>query len=115
MTKTVKIDAKGQSLGRLASQVAKVLMGKDSPDYLPHKVAEVKVEIENIAELKISEKKLESETHERYSGYPGGRKVMTWKEVIEKKGYQELLRQAVKGMLPKNKLQDKMLKNLIIK
>ncbi len=115
MTRIVKIDAKGQSLGRLASQVAKILMGKDSPDYVPHKIAEVKVEIENVSELKISDKKLEYETHERYSGYPGGRKVMSWKEVIDKKGHSELFKQAVKGMLPKNRLQDKMLKNLIIK
>jgi len=115
MTREVKIDAKGQKLGRLATSIAMTLMGKDSPDHEAHKVADVKVEVENVSELDISDKRLESETHESYSGYPGGRKVRTWKEVAEKKGYAELLRAAVKGMLPKNKLQDRRLKNLIIK
>ena len=115
MTRELKIDAKGQKLGRLATYIASVLSGKDSPDYAPNKVAAVQVIVENVEELDISEKKMDSETHERYSGYPGGRKVLSWREVAEKKGVAELLRLAVKGMLPKNKLQDKRLKNLIIK
>ncbi len=115
MTKEVKIDAKGQKIGRLATKIAMTLMGKDSPDYEANKVADVKVLVENVSDLDVSDKRLESETNESYSGYPGGRKVRTWKEVVENKGYAELLRIVVKGMLPKNKLQDKRLKNLIIK
>ncbi len=115
MTKEVKIDAKGKSLGRLASQIAITLTGKDEPDFAPNKVADVNVVVENVDELKITDKKLDAETHERYSGYPGGRKVIKWKDVVKEKGVAELLRVAVKGMLPKNKLQDKRLRNLIIK
>ncbi len=112
MTRKVQIDAKNKKLGRLASEIAKILMGKDEPDFAPNKVADVEVEVSNVDELDISSKKLEQETHERYSGYPGGRKVLSWKEVAERKGYKALLFEAVKGMLPKNKLQSKRLKNL---
>ncbi len=115
MTKEIKIDAKGKKLGRLATEIAMILMGKNEPDYTPNKVVDVKVYVENVADLDITDKKLDNETHERYSGYPGGRKVLSWREVAERKGYAELLRLAVKGMLPKNKLQDRRLKNLIIK
>ncbi len=112
MTKQIKIDASGQKLGRLASRIAKTLMGKDRPDYAPNKVVDVEVLVENVDKLDINDKKLDNETHERYSGYPGGRKVFSWREVAEKKGYFELLRVAVKGMLPNNKLKDKRMKRL---
>ena len=115
MTKKLTIDAKGKKLGRLATQIASILNGKDSPDYAPNKVADVEVTIENVNELDITDKKMDSKTHDRYSGYPGGRTELSWREIAEKKGVGELLKLAVKGMLPKNKLQDRRLKNLIIK
>ncbi len=115
MTKEIKIDAKGQKLGRLATKIAIVLNGKDSPDFAPNKVADVRVVVENVNALDISQSALDNKEHQRYSGYPGGRRVLKWKEVVDKKGFAELLRVAVKGMLPKNKLQERRLKNLIIK
>ncbi len=115
MSKEIKIDAKGKKIGRLATEIATILNGKSSPDYAPNVVSDVKVVVENVNDLDISQKKLSEEEHQRYSGYPGGRRTLKWKEVVEKKGYAELLKVAVKGMLPKNKLQDRRLKNLIIK
>ena len=109
------IDAKGKKLGRLASEVAVLLMGKNSPDFQKNKVADVKVNIENASELDISEKKLDNKEYQRYSGYPGGRKVRKMKEVIDKKGYGEVVEKAVYGMLPANKLRAKIMKNLEIK
>ncbi len=109
------IDAKGKKLGRLASEVAILLMGKNLPDFQKNEVADVKVNIENSSELDIDNKKLDNKEYQRYSGYPGGRKVRKMKEVIAKKGYGEVVEKAVYGMLPANKLRAKIMKNLIIK
>jgi len=65
--------------------------------------------------MDIPQKKMDSLTHQRYSGYPGGLKIRKWKEVAENKGVREILFVAVKGMLPKNRLQSRRLKNLDIK
>ena len=112
--KEYKFDAKGEKIGRLASQIATVLMGKDDPNYAPNKVADVKVLVENASQLDISEKKKDEEIYDRYSGYPGGRKEISLRKLIEKKGYGEPLKNAIYGMLPKNKLRDLMMKNLTI-
>ncbi len=112
--KQYKIDATGKKLGRLASEVAFVLLGKNSPDFAKNKVAEVEVVVENAQALDISDKKRDQKQYDRYSGYPGGRKVFTMKEVIEKKGYAEIIKMAVLRMLPKNKLQKRRIKNLIV-
>jgi len=109
------IDAKGKKLGRLASEVAVLLMGKNSPDFQKNKVANVKVNIENASDLNIDDKKLDNKEYQRYSGHPGGRKVRMMKEVIVKKGYGEVVEKAVYGMLPANKLRAKMMKNLTVK
>ncbi len=80
-----KIDAKGKKLGRIASDVAALLMGKNDPNFQRNQVANVKIEIENVSEMDIDTKKLDNKEYQRYSGYPGGRKVRKMKEVIEKK------------------------------
>jgi len=110
-----KLDATGEKLGRLATKVAGLLMGKNIPDFVKNAVVGAKVEVENVSKLDISKKKLEQTGYNRYSGYPGGRRTEKMKEVIEKKGQGELLRRAVRGMLPTNKLRSKLMKNLIIK
>jgi large subunit ribosomal protein L13 len=112
--KEYNFDAKDKKIGRLASEIAVVLMGKDDPNYAPNKVADVKVLVENASQLDISDKKMEQKIYDHYSGYPGGRKEIPLKRLIEKKGYGEPLRNAVYGMLPKNKLRDLMMKNLTI-
>ncbi len=115
MKKQVTIDAAGKKVGRLATEIASILNGKTTPDYAPNKVADVEVTVENVEQMDIPQKKMDNLTHQRYSGYPGGLKITKWKEVVDKKGYGELLKVAVKGMLPKNRLQSKRLKNLNIK
>ncbi len=109
------LDATGEKLGRLASKVAVLLMGKNNPDFQKNTVADVKVNIDNISNLDISKKKMEQKEYSRYSGYPGGRKVENMEAVVKKKGHAELMRKAVRGMLPGNKLRPILMKNLIIK
>ena len=114
MTTTFTIDAKGKKIGRVASQAAKILMGKATPGYAKNKVAAVKLTIENVSKADISTKKLETTIFKAYSGYPGGLKEATMKQIAEKKGYGEIFRDAIIGMLPGNKLADQMIKNLTI-
>lgn len=108
------IDAQGKRVGRIASEAASILRGKKSPDYVPHKVADLNVHIVNTQHLKIDESKLKDKQYTRYSGHPGGLKYESMENVIEKKGYPEIVRKAVYGMLPNNKLRSKLMKNLIV-
>ncbi len=112
--KSHTINAEGKKIGRVASEAAKILMGKTSASYASNKVADVFVHITNASKADISEKKKDEKKYARYSGYPGGLKFPTMAKVISKKGYSEVFRIAVKGMLPKNKLAPRMLKNLKI-
>ncbi len=109
-----KIDAKGKKIGRLATEVAVLLMGKDSTEYARHTVADVAVVVENVSEMDIPAKKLKEKKYLTYSGYPGGQKSATLEQVIEKKGHEEVLRRAVFGMLPSNKLRPLLMKRLSI-
>jgi len=113
-TREYTIDAEGRTLGRVASEVAGILCGKDSPDYARNLVSNVKVTVSNISKIKIMNDKLNSRYHKHYTGNPGGLRVQTNAAIVTKKGYAELLRLAVHGMLPNNKLKPLMLKNLII-
>lgn len=110
----INIDATGMAIGRLASTVAKHLMGKNSPDYTKNILPNVTVVVNNASKMKISEKKLTEKLYERYSGYPGGLKFRNLSEVIEKKGYNEVVWLAVYGMLPGNKLRPRIMKHLIV-
>lgn len=109
------IDATGKPLGRLASQVAALLNGKDSVAFVKNTAVDVTVTVENASKVKVTGNKMNESVHKSYSGYPGGLKERSLKYVVENKGFGELIKHAVKGMLPKNKLQDVRLKNLIIK
>ena len=112
--KEYNFDAKDKKLGRLATEIAVALMGKDDPSFAKNVVADVKVTVKNASLMDISEKKKSTKVYDSYSGYPGGRKEIVAKKLIEKKGYGELIRNAVWGMLPKNKLRSRMMKNLEI-
>lgn len=111
---THKIDAADRSLGRLASEIATLLQGKNRVDFKRNQVADVFVVVENAEKLDISQDRLEEKIYDRHSNYPGGRKLKTAHEVVEQKGFAELLRRAVYGMLPNNKLREKMMKRLKI-
>ncbi len=112
--KEYKIDLTGKKLGRVSSEIAVLLMGKNLPDFSRNTVPSVKVILNNPQALDISKKKLETKIYDHYSGYPGGRKEIAMGKLIEKKGYGIVIRSAVNGMLPKNRLQSLMMKNLII-
>ena len=113
--RTHTIDASGKRLGRVASHIAHILLGKDRTDFAKHTVADVSVTVEHVDSLDISEKKRTTKVYDRYSGFPGGRKEETLEELIAKKGTKEALRRAVYNMLPANKLRKARMKNLIIK
>ena len=108
------IDATNKKIGRVATEAAVFLMGKNLASFRRNAIPNVTVEIKNTAKASIDEKKMLQKTYSRYSGYPGGLKQPTSKQVVGKKGHKELFREAVLGMLPKNKLRVKMIKNLII-
>lgn len=108
------IDAKGKAIGRVASEAAKYLNGKMSATFERNKKEDVIVTINNASAMKIGDKKARTVKHVRYSGYPGGKTESSLKHVIEKKGHGELIRHAVHGMLPANKLRNSLMKKLII-
>ncbi len=108
------IDAKNRKLGRVASEAAHILMGKNRPDFARNKIPVQVVEIINAKDADISDKKKATKIYQRYSGYPGGQTKTTLGKMIDKKGHGEAFRKAVKGMLPPNKLRAKMLKQLIV-
>jgi len=114
MTTKHTIDATDKTLGFVASAAAKILMGKTTPDYVPNKVADVTVIILNASKTKMSERRMNETLHERYSGYPGGFRVATNKDIVTKKGWASLYELAVSGMLPSNKLRPLMMKHLTI-
>jgi len=113
-TKEYTIDATGQTLGRIATRVATILRGKDTPGFRTNIVADVRVLITNASKMKITGSKMKQKKYSRYSGYPGGLKQPTMTQVIEKKGYKQILETAIKGMMPANKLRPLILKKLTI-
>lgn len=108
------IDATDKSLGRLSSEVAALLIGKNKVDYVRNALSGNTVTVVNAAKLKVSEKKLLEKVYTRYSGYPGGLKELSMAHIVEKKGYKEAITIAVKGMLPDNKLKKGMMKALTV-
>lgn len=108
------IDAKGKKLGRVASEVAHILMGKNDPSFEKHVVADVTVKIINSEGLLITPKAASTKIYTHYTGYPGGLRKQTLEEVRKKKGIEGVIQNAVYGMLPGNKLRAKMMKHLIV-
>lgn len=108
------IDATNKKLGRVASEAAKILLGKDTTDFARNVVTPAEVEIVNASKVDISPEKLEAKYYRSYSHFPGGYKEVTAQRTVEKKGFSELFRKAVDGMLPKNKLRKERMKNLTI-
>ncbi len=108
------INAQGKKLGRVATEAAHILMGKDNPDFEKHIVADVTVKIINSDELDITPKKASTKIYTHYTGYPGGLRKRTLEDVKEKNGIEEVIKKAVYGMLPGNKLRAKIMKHLII-
>ncbi len=105
------IDAKGKVLGRLATEVAIILRGKNKPEFVPYKTPDIFVSIYNVGKIKVSGKKFENKIYWRHSGHPGGIKGTRYKDLLVKDPT-VMFRKAVWGMLPKNKLRPKMMKRL---
>lgn len=109
--KWVLIDAEDQSLGRVSSEIASILRGKNKPEFTPHMDAGDNVVVINAEKVKLTGKKMFDKEYFRHTGYPGGEKFTTAKEMMEKDPT-SLIMMAVKGMLPKTKLGRKLLTNL---
>ena len=109
------IDAQGKKLGRIASEAAAILMGKNSTSFAKNEVIDSKVEIINTGNADISTKKKEKDVYVTYTGFRGGLNKETLGHLIARRGVKEVFERAVSRMLPNNKLRDKRMKNLIIK
>jgi large subunit ribosomal protein L13 len=107
------VDAEGQNLGRLATRIADTLRGKNKPQFTPHVDTGDFVVVVNAEKISVTGKKLDEKIYYRHSGYPGGLKQRTLREQLERRPT-EVLRTAVKGMLPKNKLAARQLTKLKI-
>jgi large subunit ribosomal protein L13 len=105
------VDAEGQTLGRLATQIADTLRGKNKPQYTPHVDTGDFVIVVNAEKIHVTGKKLEQKRYWRHSGYPGGIKSRTLAEMLDRRP-EEVIRKAVKGMLPRNRLARKQLTKL---
>lgn len=109
----VIVDADGQTLGRLASKVAKILRGKYKPNFTPHVDCGDNVIIINAEKVVLTGNKWNDRVYLRYTGYPGGQRETTPAQLLEK-GADRLMHKVVKGMLPKNRLGAALLKNLYV-
>lgn len=109
--KTHTIDASGKVLGRLAVEISLLLRGKSKPEFAPYKDVGDFVIVKNAEKIMITGKKMEMKKYYSHSGYPGGFKEVSMKRVFDKNPA-EVLRRAVSGMLPKNRLRAKQIKRL---
>jgi len=107
------VNAEGLVLGRLAARAAQMLMGKDCPDYTPHEDHREGVIVVNSEKVVLTGRKLDSKVYRHHTGYPGGLKEITARKYLETKP-QELIRAAIRGMLPKTRLGDQAARRLRI-
>jgi len=109
--KWLLVDAEGQTLGRIASEVAKLLRGKHKPNFTPHADCGDYVVVINAEKITLSGKKWDQKVYMRHSGYPGGQRTRTAAEVMARKPFQ-MMEEAVRGMLPKNTLGRALFRNM---
>jgi len=107
------LDAKGEILGRLAVKIAGLLMGKTKPYFVNYLDCGDYVVVINAKKIKVSGNKFKNKLYRRHSGYPGGFRELTFEQVMQRDP-RKVIQQAVKGMLPKNKLRDKRMSRLKI-
>ncbi len=107
------IDAEGKTLGRLASEIARLLRGKNKPQYTPHVDVGDFVVVVNAEKIAVTGKKAEQKVYRRYTGYPGGLRELSYEDMAERKPT-EILRKAVYGMMPKTRLGRQQLRKLKI-
>jgi large subunit ribosomal protein L13 len=107
------VDAEGRTLGRLATEIARILRGKNKPQYTPHVDTGDFVVVVNAEKVVVTGKKAEQKVYRRHSGYPGGLKETSYERMMERRPT-EILRRAVKGMMPKTRLARQQLRKLKI-
>jgi large subunit ribosomal protein L13 len=107
------VDAENQILGRLSSEIAKVIRGKNKPNYTPHVDCGDNVIVINAEKIRLTGKKMDDKVYIRHTGYPGGQRFRTPREVLTKNP-RGVVEAAVKGMLPKNRLGRKLYTNLYV-
>jgi large subunit ribosomal protein L13 len=107
------IDAEGKTLGRLAAEIARILRGKNKPQYTPHVDVGDFVVVVNAENVVVSGKKAEQKVYRRHSGYPGGMKETSYARMLERRP-EEIVRKAVYGMMPKTRLARQQLRKLKI-
>ena len=105
------VDANGQTLGRLSTQIADALRGKRKPEYTPHCDTGDFVVVVNAAKIRVTGNKLSDKVYYRHSGYPGGLRTRTLGEMLDRRP-EEVIRRAVKGMLPRSRLARQQLRKL---
>lgn len=110
---THTIDAAGRVLGRVATEIAHVLRGKDRPDFAPHRIPGVSVVVTNASHVRVTGRKLLQKQYFRHSTYPGGAKFTALGAVFEKDP-RAVITKTVSGMLPKNKLRARLMKHLTV-
>lgn len=108
----MNIDAKDRTLGRLSTEIARVLQGKDSPSFVPYKLADVKVTVKNSHLIKLTGAKAAKKVYYHHSGRPGHLKVAKYRDIFAKNP-EWVVRHAVLGMLPKNRLRAERIKLLV--
>lgn len=108
------IDAQGKKLGRVASEVAHLLMGKNTVNFVRNKVSGIKVTLINTSKADFNVKKLKEKEYVTFTGFRGGLYTETLEHLIERKGASEVFERAVYRMLPSNTLRKQMMKNLTI-
>lgn len=112
--KTIEINAEGQAVGRVASQVAKALQGKTDPNFTPHLDPQVSVVVLNAGKVIFTGRKFVQKDYRHHTMHPGGLKTKSMKSVFIKDPG-EIMRHAVAGMLPKNRRRDEFMQRLIVK
>lgn len=114
-TREVKvIDASGKTLGRLCTEIAVSLMGKNKATFERNVYSGFPVTVTNSSKIRITNKKLKDIFHTRYSGYPGGLRILKASHTVDTKGFKELVKLSVYHMLPGNKLRREMMKHLTV-
>lgn len=111
MTKEVVVEAKNKTLGRLSTEISRLLQGKDRPDFAPNKLADVKVAVRNAHLINLTGAKAQQKIYYRHSGRPGHLKKTKYREAFAKNP-EWVVRHAVLGMLPKNRLRARRIKLL---
>lgn len=109
------IDAQGKKIGRVASQAAAVLIGKNDPAFTRNNVLPTKVEVINVAKMDVSARKKQKDIYVTYTGFRGGLNKESLGHLIARNGMSDVMKRAIYGMLPSNKLRAIRMKNLSIK